>query len=496
MSGEPGTRERVLALLRRFGAHATSFQILEEGYSYWFDPNTDGVIAYVDSWRYRVVAGVPVASRKDLGAVTARFVEDARGLGKRALFFSADDDFLDVLRRTEGLPEFASVPIGEQPEWDPRAYSRSGSSKRTLRAQVNRARNKGVRVKAVSAADLTETPGLRAQIELVSARWLEDRKMSAMRFLVDLQPFTFPEERRYYIAEREGRAVGFLAAIPVYQRSGWFFEDVIRVPEAPNGTAELLIDTAMEDAKNRASNYVTLGLAPLAGVTTEPGPGLFLRHVFAWSYRSLGPLYHFPGLRRFKARFHPEVWSPQYLVACPAPVGILELHSVLRAFAGGGVVSFGVDTARRLMARMTLQWWSGALYAFAVLLIPWTLLLALADGEEWFGDASIHIAWVVFDACMILALAALARLVWLQKSVARTLGVFLAGATLTDFVLTTAQATHLHREAGGWALLFILAGMAGPALATAFLVALATAAPIPSPRARKGRWGHRQGGKL
>ena len=69
-----------------------------------------------------------------------------------------------------------------------------------------------------------------------------------MGFLVQIDPFTFPEERRYFVAERDGRVVAFLGIIPIYARRGWFFEDFLRDPEAPNGTVELLVDAGMRAA--------------------------------------------------------------------------------------------------------------------------------------------------------------------------------------------------------------------------------------------------------
>jgi CheY-like chemotaxis protein len=50
------------------------------------------------------------------------------------------------------------------------------------------------------------------------------------------------------VAERDGAVVGFLAAIPIYARPGWFFEDFLRDPDAPNGTVELLVDAGMRAA--------------------------------------------------------------------------------------------------------------------------------------------------------------------------------------------------------------------------------------------------------
>ena len=92
---------------------------------------------------------------------------------------------------------------------------------------------------------------------------MEHRRMAVLRFMVDPQPFSFRQERRY-LAETQSGPVGFMAAIPVYGRNGWFFEDVIRVPDAPNGTSELLIHSGLEDARAHGDSFVTLGLSPLA----------------------------------------------------------------------------------------------------------------------------------------------------------------------------------------------------------------------------------------
>lgn len=491
-------RAEVLRLLQVHGWSSISFQILEPDFCYWFDKadptEASAVVAYVDAPGYRVVAGSPVAAPEAVGAVARRFVEACAEDRRRVVFFAVEGPFLEALQSLDPPLPHDALPIAEQPEWDPAGYTLKGSRRRSLRAQVNRARNKGVRVRRVDAEEIATAPGpIRAEIESVLHRWLASRRMSVMRFLVDLEPFTFPEARRYYVAEQGDRAVGFLAAIPVYRRKGWFFEDVIRVPEAPNGTAELLIHTALQDAHEHGDGYVTLGMAPLAGVPAGPGPHRQLRGALRWCYARLGLLYHFPGVRSFKARFHPDEWVPQYMVACPPKAGARALHAVLSAFAGGGLVAFGLDTARRMLAQLSLVWWSRALYALGLLLIPWTLILAMANGRRWFGDTSIQWAWVIFDGVMVVALLGLGRLVRRRPMPARLLAVFLAGATWSDFVLTAVQAFHLHRAVSGWAALFVAAGMAGPLMATALLLTLAVVVPAPLVRPRSGFADHRGG---
>jgi phosphatidylglycerol lysyltransferase len=343
-------RCRVLTLLRRHGRHATSFQVLGPDFAYWFDQDASAAVAYAEVGRYRVVAGPPIAPLEERAAVAARFVGASRAARRRVLFFSVGQDFVDELRAAPPQGGLDVLPIGVQAEFDPADYGLAGRERRSMRAQVNRARNHGVRVRRVSVEQLEAQTSLRAQVETVLARWLAARRMGVMRFLVDVHPFVAAPERRFYLAERQGHAVGFLAAAPVYARGGWFLEDVIRAPDAPNGTNEALIHAALDEGREDGALYATLGLAPLAELPTGPGPHRLLRWALRGAYRWLGALYGFRGLYAFKSRTRPDRWTRQNLVACPPKAGVGALVAVLRAFAGQGLVTYVRDSAARAWA--------------------------------------------------------------------------------------------------------------------------------------------------
>jgi phosphatidylglycerol lysyltransferase len=330
----PGERARLLALLARYGWNATSFQTLEPGLRYWFDGD-DACVAYADTGGAWVVAGAPVAARERLGEVADRFVALARRRRKRACFFAVEPRFVEA----SGL---AHLRVGEQPVWAPARWADALAASRGLREQLRRARAKGVRVRAASAAEAGDPSSpLRASLEALAARWLASRGMAPMGFLVALEPFSFAAERRYFVAELGGRPVAMLVAVPVYARRGWFFEDLVRDPEAPNGSAELLVDAAMRAASAEGSPYVTLGLAPLAGPLPR---GLLLAR--AWGKA----LYDFEGVRAFKAKLRPAAWDPIYLAHPPGSSGAVALYDTLRAFARGGLLRFGLATLRRAWA--------------------------------------------------------------------------------------------------------------------------------------------------
>ena len=433
-------RVRVLSLVKRYGWNSTSFQILEPGYRYWFD-GEDACIGYVDTGRAWVVAGSPVASPERVAAVCARFVETATSARRRVSCFGTETRFTSAT----GWP---ALRIGDQPMWAPDQWANVLADSRSLREQLRRARAKGVAVRPINGAELAPDHPTRGRLDALIARWLATRPIAPMGFLVQIDPFTFPEERRYFIAERDGVIVALLGIIPIYARHGWFFEDFLRDPDAPNGTVELLVDAGMRAAATEHVPLVTLGLVPLAGDV-----GTCLR-----AARRLGrSLYDFDGLRAFKAKFKPQAWDPIFLSYPPGRSGIVALADTLTAFARGGLFRFGLETFLRGPAIVVR--------ALAAMLIAWTCLLALPASATYFPAPAWQWGWVGFDVTLAAMLFALAHR-WRQPlaDVVATLVTADAAATFIQAVVY-----DLPRRTGLLDIAVIATAVAAPSLAALLL---------------------------
>ena len=251
----PPPRHRARELIVRHGWNATAYQTLGEGYSYFF--HRDGCVAYVDTGSAWVVAGAPIAETSDLAITTTAFVEAARQAGRRCCFFAIEERFLQA-----SCASLRFFRIGEQPAWDPEAWSLTLARHAGLREQLRRARAKEVRVRRVKAGELDATP-LGDAIRRLIERWLATRAMPPMGFLVQIdRASSWRDDERYIVAERHGQVVGFAKVLPVPGRGGWFVEHLVRAPTAPNGTVELLIDAVMQWAVEERCAWLTLGLAP------------------------------------------------------------------------------------------------------------------------------------------------------------------------------------------------------------------------------------------
>jgi len=327
--------KRVLTLLPTLGREAVSYQTLSPGMRYWFDG--DACVAFTPVPGAWICCGSPLAPPERQREVLQRFVHYAHRQGKRLHFFGVEE-------KHTGLH---SMTIGLQAEWTPSQWTASLQRKRSLREQLRRARAKGVHAEEISWANLSHNSFLRTNIESMLGAWQKHKAMPPMHFMVHLHPWEHAQTKRYFVAQQwpthhKPRVVAFLVATFLPARQTWFVEHVLRSPEAPNGSVELLFSCAMRQAHEEQASTLTMGLAPLSGPSSP-----LLQHIAQKTRR----LYDFEGLYAFKAKLQPQRWRPIYL-ASSTPGTFLPIYDTLRAFAGGSYVSFGLRTLQQTTQRM------------------------------------------------------------------------------------------------------------------------------------------------
>jgi phosphatidylglycerol lysyltransferase len=345
-------------LVLRHGWLATAYQILNPGIRLWFAPGGGAVTGYADWGRVRVAAGAPICASEDLAAAAAGFEAAARAEGMGVCYFAAGSRLEGLLGSARG---YAKIHLGSQPVWNPSAWPGILSGRPSLRAQLSRARNKGVTVGEWPRDRAAASPELRRCL----GEWLARRRMPPMHFLVEPSILGRLWDRRVFVAERQGSPIGFLIASPVPDRNGWLVEQIIRARAAPNGTAESLVDAAFRAAAADGLEYFTLGLSPLSGIAGERSAGeaegpWWLSLGFRWLRLHGSRFYNFRGLEAFKAKFSPHAWEPIYAI-CNLPAFTPRVLLAIAA-AFGGVPPF-IFTARALAkaAKLELFWMLRAL---------------------------------------------------------------------------------------------------------------------------------------
>jgi phosphatidylglycerol lysyltransferase len=338
------------ALVLRYGWNPAAYQILNPGMRRWFSRDRDAVAGFATYAGVRVVAGAPVCAAQRLEEVARELEDDAARCGERLLYFGAGGRLEQAYA---ARADRSMVLLGAQPAWDPRSWPDVVRGKASLRAQLNRARNKGVLV--------AEWPAERARDSAVLRRvlldWLATRGLPPLGFMVTPDLLGLVDDRRVFVAERgDGQGVvGFLVASPIPARNGWLVEQWPRASGAPNGTTHLLVDAAMHAVRDAGSTFVSLGLAPLSNRGGEPAaaPPVWLRLTLRWLRAHGRRFYNFSGLEAFKASLQPREWEPVFAIAPARTFTPRMLRAVAGVFAGG---SPELLLARAIRSAMAQEW--------------------------------------------------------------------------------------------------------------------------------------------
>lgn len=310
-----------------YGWNATAYQILNPGIGHWFQERGKAVVGYVSRGAWLLVAGEPVCSRGALVETIADFEAFARRRHCRVCYVCAAEPMRQLLGES---PVHSVIAIGAQPVWNPADWSPMVRSHRSIRTQLNRARNKGVHIESLTPADSAHHPEIRRILQ----EWLRTRRLPPMHFLVEPEVLCgVVDDRVLLLARRENRIVAFLVASPVAARNGFLIEELARSPGAPNGTSELLIDAAMNRFAEAGSTYATMGLVALAAGTTGENP-LWLRGLMSIARAHANRFYNFRGLERFRAKMHPANWEPLYAISNERRFSPQALYAVGGAFSG------------------------------------------------------------------------------------------------------------------------------------------------------------------
>jgi phosphatidylglycerol lysyltransferase len=336
-------------LVMTYGWNATAYQILNPGIEHWFSPDEPAVVGYTARRGFYMVAGSPVCAEASTARVVAGFEAFARDHGRRVCYVCAEEPMRQLI--TSSQPHaHAIVAIGAQPTWDPREWDRTVATHASIRAQLNRSRNKGVKVDAIDPADAARDRGLRP----VLAAWLRARNLPPLHFLVEphLLGGGVLADRLVLVARRDDEPVAFLVASPIAARAGYLIEQVARLPQAPNGTAELLIDAAMRRFAAFGCVFATLGLVALstqAAQSIRLNP-VWLRMLMRFARLHANRFYNFRGLEHFRLKLAPARWDPVYAISNEPRFSLRALCAIGEAFAGTApwrVLALGAARALR-----------------------------------------------------------------------------------------------------------------------------------------------------
>jgi len=324
-----------------------AYQILNPGIQHWFSSQRDAVIGYVVCNRIRVVAGAPVCSPARMREVINEFESEATQAGERVCYFHVGPRFASVVNHSA---THSIAAIGSLPYWNPADWHLIVKKDSSLRYQIARARNKGIDVVEMPASAAADSQDLRN----IREQWLKRKHLPPLHFLIEPDLFgqlIFGQinDRRLFVARRNGHLIGYLLCTPMPNRDGWLFEQWAHGARAPLGTSEFLVHSAMSAFAAEGYREITMGLVPLSDrvlALGEPGP-LWLRSLFRFMRLTANSLYNFKGLEYYKYKFRPHYSEPVYAVVNDSHFHPMNVFAIAQAFAGSPLQLFAWQTLKQ-----------------------------------------------------------------------------------------------------------------------------------------------------
>ena len=348
------TSERARAVILRHGYNTNAYvTLLPPPFAFFIAPGIDGVIPFQRYGRVWLCGGDPVCAEADIVPLTAAFLREARERRRTVAFLPATPRATALLADRLG---FDHVKIGEDNFYDLQSWSARGQKMKHIRANINRATRAGVTVCRCPQHDVTED--VRAQVRSLIATWLTTRGMAALSFLLGIHPFEHMEDRRLFLAWREGEIVGFLACSPIPARNAWYLEDIIRDDDAPVGVTELLFQEAVAALRAEGAAYGTLGMAALAdcGPTHQPPSHHLAGWAFETMYTRLNDFYHFQSLRFYKEKFGPAFTEDTFFTWWPRGLRRPRLiRAVVRALDPEGIPATLLTPIKQSLKRAKIE---------------------------------------------------------------------------------------------------------------------------------------------
>ena len=183
-----------------YGSSATACQILNPGISHWFNAHLDAVVGYVRRGVWMLVAGQPVCRPETLPGAVKEFEAWTRSQGLQVCYVCAAGDLRDLLGNSTA---HSSITMGAQPVWNPGDWRAIVRTRSSLRAQLHRSINKGVRIETLLATEGARDP----EIHQTLREWLEGSLLPPMHFLVEPEVLSgIVDDRLLFVARREALA--------------------------------------------------------------------------------------------------------------------------------------------------------------------------------------------------------------------------------------------------------------------------------------------------
>jgi phosphatidylglycerol lysyltransferase len=274
--------------------------------SFLFSGTGNAMLTYGKHGRSWIALFDPIGPEEEWRDLIWRFIELADDHGGRVAFYEigagALSLYLDVGLKIMKVGEEARIPL--------RAFSLKGSHRAELRNALTRGEREGLTVEFVEpSAD----PSMIAELHALSDTWLDGRRAREMAFSVAGFREAYVARQHLALLRQRGETIGVLSLMTTARKTDATIGIMRHMSEAPPYAMRFLVTRAILHFKEAGFEWLSLGMAPLAGLERTALASPWHR-VAGLLWQRGGRFYNFQGLRGFKDKFDP-VWQPRYQAA-------------------------------------------------------------------------------------------------------------------------------------------------------------------------------------
>jgi lysylphosphatidylglycerol synthetase-like protein (DUF2156 family) len=324
-SSEAKSEEKIdiVKLARQWGG-ASCDAFLDPSCLYYYLPSIEGAIGYRLEKRCAIVYGNPVCSQSDQAELAKAFHDYCKIKGWSIIYISASDEFT---KWTTKRLNYSWIEYGQElylnPHSDPQ--KEHGTHASLVRRKVRHAFKEGVSVEEYQGQDKQ----IERALEELAAKWLNNRKKPQIH-ISNVYLFDNRLGKRWMYAKRNDTILGIIVLNELQSRKGWLINHLMITPDAPGGTPELLVISALQVLVNENCQYVTFGSIPAKELGEMMGFSIFSRLIGRFAFSLARKIFKLDGLGMFWEKFHPNA-TPSYIVFSHPHIRIREIQALLKA---------------------------------------------------------------------------------------------------------------------------------------------------------------------
>ena len=301
--GDFTAMERLESLMLQYGT-AGHMGVRDPSYSFYLNEARDGALYYKVLDKIAVIVGDPLCHSDHYIPLLREFRDFARAHHWGVAITAASDDLAVLAREQNWITMCFGVEKILNPITNPLVTGTGG--KRTV-TQCKHLLKSGMSVDLYSPSYVHDAE-IEAAIVEIYATWRKERnnaRAAHQAFMTVFDILSLPRLVTFiYTRDTNGIINGFAALRKL--AVGFHIDPFIASPDAPKGTSDLLIYSAMSFCNNIGVTKLSLGFEPLPELREVTGMNHVMAQVTRKAHRHIFGRLSLSGKKAFHDRFHPD----------------------------------------------------------------------------------------------------------------------------------------------------------------------------------------------